>query len=238
MSHSDPTLGPDHRDIHHRNPSISQNYDSAYHVSNRDIGPPSQRKLFNPKSPPSLSHDPSYMSISSRSQVSYETQSHTQQPRHSQTMSQPHENRDTSGLEYSRNNNPAILSRHRSDSSFSYPSPQPWISTSMGASTTIDDERTPVARFNTNASYSSVNPGPQDESLSGSASKYECAYCGKGFSRPSSLKVLQPFVTFWRACSNVFFYCQIHLNSHTGEKRKVLPFCPCTDASYLYFACR
>ncbi|KAF9263360.1 hypothetical protein L218DRAFT_944612 [Marasmius fiardii PR-910] len=47
-------------------------------------------------------------------------------------------------------------------------------------------------------SYSHLmDPGP----ISGS--KYECSYCGKGFNRPSSLK--------------------IHLNSHTGEK----PFrCP------------
>ncbi|PFH53788.1 hypothetical protein AMATHDRAFT_130967, partial [Amanita thiersii Skay4041] len=33
--------------------------------------------------------------------------------------------------------------------------------------------------------------------------KYECTYCGKGFNRPSSLK--------------------IHLNSHTGEKPFICP---------------
>ncbi|KAJ7111876.1 kinase-like domain-containing protein [Mycena epipterygia] len=38
-------------------------------------------------------------------------------------------------------------------------------------------------------------------------SKYECSYCGKGFSRPSSLK--------------------IHLNSHTGEKPFICPFEGC-----------
>ncbi|EGN99827.1 hypothetical protein SERLA73DRAFT_72613 [Serpula lacrymans var. lacrymans S7.3] len=40
-----------------------------------------------------------------------------------------------------------------------------------------------------------------------SASKYECNYCGKGFSRPSSLK--------------------IHLNSHTGEKPFLCTFEGC-----------
>lgn len=30
----------------------------------------------------------------------------------------------------------------------------------------------------------------QDAALSTSASKYECSYCGKGFNRPSSLKVI------------------------------------------------
>ncbi|KIJ18927.1 hypothetical protein PAXINDRAFT_166850 [Paxillus involutus ATCC 200175] len=37
--------------------------------------------------------------------------------------------------------------------------------------------------------------------------KYECDYCGKGFTRPSSLK--------------------IHLNSHTGEKPFVCTFEGC-----------
>ncbi|KAF8210477.1 hypothetical protein K438DRAFT_1454529, partial [Mycena galopus ATCC 62051] len=37
--------------------------------------------------------------------------------------------------------------------------------------------------------------------------KYECDYCGKGFSRPSSLR--------------------IHLNSHTGEKPFVCPVDGC-----------
>ncbi|KAF9244947.1 hypothetical protein BU15DRAFT_71305 [Melanogaster broomeanus] len=50
-----------------------------------------------------------------------------------------------------------------------------------------------------------AGPSPSEVSHQPSASlpstlKYECDYCGKGFTRPSSLK--------------------IHLNSHTGEKRE------------------
>ncbi|KAF9222562.1 hypothetical protein BS17DRAFT_783041 [Gyrodon lividus] len=47
----------------------------------------------------------------------------------------------------------------------------------------------------------------QPSAPSPSTSKYECDYCGKGFTRPSSLK--------------------IHLNSHTGEKPFVCTFEGC-----------
>ncbi|ETW80828.1 hypothetical protein HETIRDRAFT_18758, partial [Heterobasidion irregulare TC 32-1] len=40
-----------------------------------------------------------------------------------------------------------------------------------------------------------------------SSAKYECSYCGKGFTRPSSLK--------------------IHLHSHTGERPYVCTFEGC-----------
>lgn len=75
--------------------------------------------------------------------------------------------------------------------------PRPWnISTSLGSSKAIaeDDERTPVARYNASAVVMNTGmPAPYgvpvpDDTSSGPA-KYECHYCGKGFNRPSSLKV-------------------------------------------------
>lgn len=63
----------------------------------------------------------------------------------------------------------------------------PAISTSVRGPRGEDEDRTPVARY-----QSSGLPGyaPPDASTSaGGPSKYECSYCGKGFSRPSSLKV-------------------------------------------------
>lgn len=82
----------------------------------------------------------------------------------------------------------------------------PTISTSVGASrggAAEDDEQTPVARHRSQplvfprvvqqpeASMGMANSGA---SSSSNASKYECGYCGKGFSRPSSLKVSRHFL--------------------------------------------
>jgi hypothetical protein len=65
--------------------------------------------------------------------------------------------------------------------------PPPVISTSIYASRGEDDDRTPVARYQSSGMAGFAPP----DALTSAAgpSKYECSYCGKGFSRPSSLKV-------------------------------------------------
>ena len=93
---------------------------------------------------------------------------------------------------------PAMV-RHRSTSTLSNArSPQlAWnVSTASSSEYTgEDDEQTPVARFHNTAATGLVNiPHADvhqlpDENMGGSASKYDCPYCGKGFNRPSSLKV-------------------------------------------------
>ncbi|KAK7005677.1 hypothetical protein R3P38DRAFT_1713631 [Favolaschia claudopus] len=80
----------------------------------------------------------------------------------------------------------------------------PTISTGFYGPRVGEDDRTPVARFQPSGMLGFASP---DASTSGAQSKYECTYCGKGFTRPSSLK--------------------IHLNSHTGEKPFVCPVDGC-----------
>ncbi|KAF7376301.1 hypothetical protein MSAN_00045500 [Mycena sanguinolenta] len=81
----------------------------------------------------------------------------------------------------------------------------PMISTGIYGSRGEDDDRTPVARYQPSGL---AGFAPPDASTStGGPAKYECNYCGKGFSRPSSLR--------------------IHLNSHTGEKPFVCPVDGC-----------
>ncbi|TFK68670.1 hypothetical protein BDN72DRAFT_897908 [Pluteus cervinus] len=100
--------------------------------------------------------------------------------------------------------------------SMEYSSAQPWsITTTLGTTRrSEDEEQTPVASHRqVDRSYPTLPPATQHSGLRDSQantttpSKYECTYCGKGFNRPSSLK--------------------IHLNSHTGEKPFVCPVGGC-----------
>lgn len=57
---------------------------------------------------------------------------------------------------------------------------------------------------------------------SATTAKYECSYCGKGFTRPSSLKVCLLTVSscLRKGILNLVPLFQIHVHSHTGERRK------------------
>ncbi|KAI5890604.1 uncharacterized protein SCHCODRAFT_01356580 [Schizophyllum commune H4-8] len=76
----------------------------------------------------------------------------------------------------------------------------PWagtITTSVDRSRHAeDDEQTPVARtLGTSSPPTAFSHVPLQAPPSVSGAKYECTYCGKGFNRPSSLKVRSPRLT-------------------------------------------
>ncbi|PPQ77191.1 hypothetical protein CVT25_011037 [Psilocybe cyanescens] len=198
--YSDPNISSAHRPISHREPHHPQRSDPQYSVLNNRSSSPFLREVPSMGTSPKLFHNGS-----PRNDGAYETYTHSHhlQPRHRHTVPQPYDYRDSVGLHYPYNNSSATLPRHRSETILSDPPPAPWnISTSIPRGNMIeDDERTPVARFGPDATRTAPPIiTPPDDNGSGSA-KYECTYCGKGFNRPSSLK--------------------IHLNSHTGEKREL-----------------
>ena len=89
------------------------------------------------------------------------------------------------------------MHRHRYDASLQgmgyssrlAPDALPNVPTS-GHRTTLDDDRTHLGVEDTPEDRPMiVRTQYQDESIN-SAAKYECQYCGKGFNRPSSLRVI------------------------------------------------
>lgn len=77
-----------------------------------------------------------------------------------------------------------------------------------------DDDRTPVARYQPSGM---AGFAPPDASASGGPSKYECTYCGKGFSRPSSLKVRVLILPVIKSASNHCFRSDTSQQSYGGE---------------------
>ncbi|KAH7888554.1 hypothetical protein F5I97DRAFT_1925077 [Phlebopus sp. FC_14] len=190
-------------DDHHHPPSLA-----AHHRDGQLYGPGVQHSSSAGYYPLSQRHDPRVSVHSFRQNVHDNPTSTT--PYHPQLHPQYH-SRPSSDAVHQRppHDHTSSIEPH----TYFNQTPQPYTGSSYRADPTAH-ARSSSAYYGGSASYPNGRPQPQfTEPVVGTSApdghhhssapvastlKYECDYCGKGFTRPSSLK--------------------IHLNSHTGEK--------------------
>lgn len=191
----------------HRTPDVS-----SHHPARENRGPPSllpsNRSLIGPALHPDQHGRYEYhtgYNVPYYAPQGWSSQAPLRRNTVSSSFEQRMEGDDSSRGGYSRG-----TIQHRHDQFKTHPARPQEIFTAVNAGRHIDDEQTPVARYGGSGhrNLPHLTQKASEEKLGGSTiSKYECSYCGKGFNRPSSLK--------------------IHLNSHTGEKPFVCPVESC-----------
>jgi hypothetical protein len=195
--------GPSSRGIYagpsHRAPQVHLSRSSTPHLYQYNNNPPPtlfhpHRSEFEGRHYPAVPYPTGYPDARQRRQSyssthsSTNTDPRTYAPEH--TSKYPHSLGPPQYVnEAYPGHRPPSAMRERGYSSGYPPRPQE-IYTNIPSIRGGDDEQTPVARHHSSDSrsipYSQMTP--EDAAGSGPM-KYECSYCGKGFNRPSSLKV-------------------------------------------------